>query len=195
MDFIPIYKGLGNMRDQRIQATGALAIFVCQLFCQLVLPCFPVAADAAEADDAPAAPAKVIEFEAHEVKPQPAKFVSLPVSPAVDLPVAQVLQILKRFPSMTDVEKPKTFALPGTPVALPPQERKNLSIEFPPVNKEPRRPNESPAGKIEPLRVLRVSHTGAVGEVREFAIEFSQPMVPVTDVSTVDDISRLPLKM
>ena len=104
---------------------------------------------------------------------------------------AKVLEIASSLPAFSHHEdqRPAFRPVGETP---PPPHVQHIALAFPPPTTTSFPPPH--AAKIEPLRITRSNHEGSSKLVSEISVTFSQPMVPLSDLDTIDAMTR-PVKL
>lgn len=153
------------------------------------LPFYCASASAAETDSDD--PNSELKFTAVESKAPIQKSEAVPPVPAQDLPVARVNELLKRLSPLSSVTK-TTFIVPEDSLVRPKLPGIQTLEEFPP--KEAQREKPVVAAAKSPPSVLRISHSGIVDTVTQFAITYSQPMVAVSEARTFPTVPCLEMK-
>jgi hypothetical protein len=107
-----------------------------------------------------------------------------PVAPSTQIAAADAARILARLPALVPVATAAdSFAFPARTLPAPRTGRVIMAAFPPPDTAPPPRPaSREPA----PLTVVRAAPRGAVQVGAEVTITFSQPMVPLSSVSTVE---------
>ncbi len=130
-------------------------------------------------------------YAVERVVPEADRVEPIKLAAARELPADQVERLLKRLPPFQQDDKPPAFTFPEQTLVKPPVSGKTIEEKFPPLEAPPKR---KPSAQSSALTVLRVSQQGAIDTAREFAITFSQPMVPVSDLDQVNAPEKLPVK-
>lgn len=108
-----------------------------------------------------------------------------PVSPALLLPAGDAARILARLPALPPASvQADSFAFPARTLPPPRAGRVVLAGFPPPDSAAPARPS-GPRGPAA-LAVVRAAPQGEVHIGAEVTVTFSQPMVPLSSVSTVE---------
>lgn len=134
-----------------------------------------------------------LSFSLVESKAPIEKPVKVPSAPAEDLPAERVDEIFQRLSPLTKVDK-KAFVLPEDSLVRPKIPGIQTLETFPP--KDGLETREKPVVDMSttPLTVRRVSHSGVVDTVTQFAMTFSQPMVPVSEARAFPSIKAVEMK-
>lgn len=135
---------------------------------------------------------RTLTFDVSESKgvvPAPEK---VKLASAQPLPLDRLEKLIKRLPPLTKSWETPPFKFPEQ--SLPrPDLSKDASLKTIPLEGEgPAKPKDSP---VKPLEISRISQTGKVEKFSELAVSFSQPMVPIGQLSTVNDTSKLPISI
>jgi uncharacterized protein YfaS (alpha-2-macroglobulin family) len=105
-------------------------------------------------------------------------------APALMLPRADAERILARLEPLPSVAAAERFAFPASTLP-PPRAGRTVLAGFPPPDSAgPERPSTG-TGRA-PLTVVRAAPEGQVDRAAEVTVTFSQPMVPLSTVSTVE---------
>lgn len=142
----------------------------------------------ADADE----PKSELSFSVKESQAPIEKGEKLPAAPAADLPAQRVLELLKRLSPLEKVEK-KAFVIPEDSLVKPKIPGIQTLETFPPKDTTPREKPVVDESKT-PLAVMRVSHSGVVDEVTQYAMTFSQPMVPISEAAAHDTITAVQMQ-
>ncbi len=120
-------------------------------------------------------------FRLSQGKALPDAFQTSPLVTGTPLTEAEIAQILARLPELTgEIEDELPFNLPDE-LLPPPRPGSTVSQTFPP----PPTDAEPPAVPDGPLEVLRYTPEGEIGLAPFLNVTFSQPMVPLTDLTTL----------
>jgi len=131
---------------------------------------------------------KKLRFDLVEGKPAVEKAESIKVANATALPPERLEQLIKRLPPMKTANE-QAFSLPEQ------SEKRPSSSKVPSTTLEATAPAKPKEQAPAELRVTNLSPEGPVDTVTEVAVSFSQPMVPISDLGTVNNPKNLPLNM
>lgn len=134
---------------------------------------------------------KSLEFTLTEGKKPSEQPVVIPIATPVDLPITRAEQILSRLPAITKPDK-QPFVIPEQSLVKPDRPGIIEQQPFPPKVSLSAPKIERPISPkvIAPLTVQSMSHDGNVDSIYQFSVTFSQPMVPLTEVSRSTDASK-----
>ncbi len=128
----------------------------------------------------------VVESKAPIQKPEAVKS-----TPTQELSPERVEELLKRLSPLKPITK-ASFVIPEDSLVKPKLPGIQTLEEFPP--KETQREKPVVSASKAPLSVLRTSHSGIVDTVTQYAITYSQPMVPVSEARTFATVPSLVMK-
>lgn len=185
---------------RRMYRDKKLSNFICSylaitLMLFNVIPMQHMQALAADTGEKPAdadGPKTELSFSVKESQTPIEKGESVPSAPAADLPAKRVLDLLNRLSPLQKVDK-KAFVIPEDSLVKPKIPGIQTLETFPPKDTTPREKPVVDESKT-PLSVMRVSHSGVVDEVTQYAMTFSQPMVPISEVGAFDTIPAVQMK-
>jgi uncharacterized protein YfaS (alpha-2-macroglobulin family) len=157
-----------------------------------VIPCNYAPAIAADAGSDSDDPKTELSFTVTESQAPVDKVEKIAAAPAQNLSEQRVDELIKRLSPVPPVDK-KAFVIPEDSLVKPKLPGITTLEPFPPKDTEPR---EKPVVNTSqsPLTVLRVSHSGEVNTVTQYAMTFSQPMVPVSEARAFDTIPAVEMK-
>lgn len=134
-----------------------------------------------------------LSFSLVESKAPIEKPVKVPSAPAEELPTERVDEIFQRLSPLTKLDK-KAFVLPEDSLVRPKIPGIQTLETFPPKGGLETREKPVVDMSTTPLTVRRVSHSGVVDTVTQFAMTFSQPMVPVSEARAFPSIKAVEMK-
>ena len=117
--------------------------------------------------------------------------VTAPPADVKPLDADKLQQLIKRLPAMTVEPSKNTAARVSGEAVVKPELGVKVEPSFPPSGQAPIKP----AVATESLRVVRINAEGTFHALSELSISFSQPMVALSDLSTVNDVANIPVKL
>ncbi|HEY9776949.1 MAG TPA: alpha-2-macroglobulin family protein [Planktothrix sp.] len=121
------------------------------------------------------------------------KSAPIKISAGQPLSSQRLTELLRRLPDLTASPESKKPIFPEQNVVKPEAPATTIKQPFPPT---PTSAPEKPSTRTtQALTITRFSPSGAVASATELAIQFSQPMVAITDVDKVDSAANIPAKI
>jgi len=149
----------------------------------------------ANAADAPPEVKKdELTFSISESKEPIEKPDAIAVAPAQDMSAERIAEMAKRLNPMKAVNK-KAFVIPEDSLVKPKLPGIQTMEAFPPKETGQSKPVKPVVSSVKsPLKVTRISHEGLVDEVKQLALSFSQPMVPISEARAFDTVPFIQMK-